>query len=133
MPSDLLAAARVFQIPGPANPEPAPAGPAPASSSPSAPPRRPAGKAVPVPAMRAVGSVLPEGTLLPEEDRPEVTLPAGQDRLTGPDGPNSPGTLLAVVPIPGTDSSLAIVGYTVPASAPRDLAQASRRTGRGLV
>ena len=133
MPSDLLAAARVFQIPGPANPEPAPAGPAPASSSPSGAARRSAGQAVPVPAMRAVGSVLPEGTLLPEEDRPEVTLPAGLDRLTGPDGPSSPGTLLAVVPIPGTDSSLAIVGYTVPASAPRDLAQASRRTGRGLV
>ena len=87
MPSDLLAAARVFQIPGPASPEPAP-----------------------------------------------VSFPpADLDRLTGPDGPSSPGTLLAVVPIPGTDSSLAIVGYTVPTSAPRDLAQASRRTGRGLV
>jgi DNA-binding winged helix-turn-helix (wHTH) protein len=85
--------------------------------------------------MRAVGSVLPEGTLRPEEDRPEVTLP-GLDRLTGPDGlldPSLPGTLLAVVPIPGTDSSLAIVGYTVPTSAPRDRVQASRRTGRGLV
>ncbi len=90
MPSDLLAAARVFQIPGPASPEPAP-----------------------------------------------VSFPpADLDRLTGPDGPLGPGaagTLLAVVPIPGTDSSLAIVGYTVPASAPRDLTQASRRAGRGLV
>jgi DNA-binding winged helix-turn-helix (wHTH) protein len=131
MPSDLLAAARVFQIPGPASPQPGPA-----SSSPAGAARRSAGQAVPVPAMRAVGSVLPEGTLLPEEDRPEVTLPAGLDSLTGPDGPldpSSPGTLLAVVPIPGTDSSLAIVGYTVPAAAPRDLVQASRRTGRGLV
>ena len=130
MPSDLLAAARVFQIPGPAA-CPGLASSSRASSSPSGAARRSAGQAVPVPAMRAVGSVLPEGTLLPEEDRPEVTLPAGLDRLTGPDGPSSPGTLLAVVPIPGTDSSLAIVGYTVPA--PRDLAQASRRTGRGLV
>jgi DNA-binding winged helix-turn-helix (wHTH) protein len=131
MPSDLLAAARVFQIPGPASPEPGPA-----SSSPPGAARRAAGHAVPVPAIRALGSVLPEGTLRPEEDRPEVTLPAGLDSLTGPDGPldpSSPGTLLAVVPIPGTDSSLAIVGYTVPASAPRDLVQASRRTGRGLV
>src|ERR1700743_1328413 len=119
MPSDLLAAARVFQIPGPANPEPAPAGSSPASSSPSGAARRTAGQSVPGPAMRAVGSVLPEGTLLPEEARPEVTLPAGLDRLTGPDGPSSPGTLLAVVPIPGTDSSLAIVGYTVPGRAPR--------------
>ena len=131
MPSDLLAAARVFQIPGPASPEPGPA-----SSSPPGAARRAAGHAVPVPAIRALGSVLPEGTLRSEEDRPEVTLPAGLDSLTGPDGPldpSSPGTLLAVVPIPGTDSSLAIVGYTVPASAPRDLVQASRRTGRGLV
>ena len=91
MPSDLLAAARVFPIPGPARPEPGPA-----SSSP----------------------------------------PTGLDHLTGLDGldgPGSPGTLLAVVPIPGTDSSLAIVGYTIPASAPRDLGQASRRTGGGLV
>ena len=131
MPSDLLAAARVFQIPGPASPEPGPA-----SASPPGAARRAAGHAVPVPAIRALGTVLPEGTLRSEEDRPEVTLPAGLDSLTGPDGPldpSSPGTLLAVVPIPGTDSSLAIVGYTVPASAPRDLVQAARRTGRGLV
>ncbi|HEY2278592.1 MAG TPA: winged helix-turn-helix domain-containing protein [Streptosporangiaceae bacterium] len=130
MPSDLLAAARVFQIPGPASPEAVPA-----SSSPPGAARRSAGHTAPVSAMRAVGSVLPEGTLRPEEDRPEVTLP-GLDRLTGPDGlldPSLPGTLLAVVPIPGTDSSLAIVGYTVPTSAPRDRVQASRRTGRGLV
>ncbi len=131
MPSDLLAAARVFQIPGPASPEPVPA----SSAQPGA-ARRAAGHTVPGPAMRAVGSVLPEGTLRPEDDGPQVTLPAGLDTLTGPDGPLDPssaGTLLAVVPIPGTDSSLAIVGYTVPASAPRDVAQASRRTGRGLV
>ena len=109
MPSDLLAAARVFQIPGPAQP------PSDTATSP----------------VRPVGAVLPEGTL-----RPEPGLPAGLQTVAGPDGPldpSSPGTLLAVVPIPGTDSSLAIVGYTVPASAPRDLAQASRRTGRGLV
>jgi DNA-binding winged helix-turn-helix (wHTH) protein len=131
MPSDLLAAARVFQIPGPASPEPAPA-----SSAPPGAARRATGHAVPVPAMRAVGSMLPEGTLRPEEDRPEVILPAGLDSLTGPDGPlgpSSPGTLLAVVPIPGTDNSLAIVGYTVPVSTPHDLVQASRRTSRGLV
>lgn len=69
MPSDLLAAARVFQLPGPAQP--------------------------------------------------------------APPGPGEGGTLLAVVPIPGTDSALAIVGYTVPASAsvPRDRVQVPRRAG----
>ena len=109
MPSDLLAAARVFQIPGPAQPPHAP-GPAP---------------------VRPVGSVLPEGTLRPEptpEPGLESVLP---DR---PLDPSSPGTLLAVVPIPGTDSSLAIVGYTIPASAPRDSRQtAPRRNDGGLV
>jgi hypothetical protein len=110
MPSDLLAAARVFQIPGPAQPsrQPAPA------------------------AVRPVGSVLPEGTL-----RPEPGLPAELEHVAGPGGPldpSSPGTLLAVVPIPGTDSSLAIVGYTIPASAPRDSRQtAPRRNDGGLV
>jgi len=34
-----------------------------------------------------------------------------------PSGPGADGTLLAVVPIPGTGTSLAIVGYPVPASA----------------
>jgi hypothetical protein len=33
-------------------------------------------------------------------------------------GPGGEGTLLAIVPIPGTDTSLAIVGYPVPAPAP---------------
>jgi Transcriptional regulatory protein, C terminal len=33
-------------------------------------------------------------------------------------GPGGEGTLLAIVPIPGTDTSLAIVGYPVPALAP---------------
>jgi hypothetical protein len=113
MPSDLLAAARVFQIPGPARPphEPAPA------------------------PVRSVGSVLPEGTLRPEPGLPHelpAELEAGPNRPDGPDGPDgpldpsSPGTLLAVVPIPGTDSSLAIVGYTIPASAPRDRVSAPR-------
>ena len=41
----------------------------------------------------------------PVPDPPDVSGPPG-------------GTLLAVVPIPGTGSSLAIVGYTVPAAAP---------------
>jgi hypothetical protein len=104
MPSDLLAAARVFQIPGPAQP-----------------PHEP----VPTP-VRPVGSVLPEGTLRPEPG-PEVGLP------DGPLDPSSPGTLLAVVPIPGTDSSLAIVGYTIPASVPRDRVSAPRQNDGGLV
>ena len=38
-----------------------------------------------------------------------------------------------MVPIPGTDSSLAIVGYTVPAGVARDRAQAPRRADGGLV
>jgi Transcriptional regulatory protein, C terminal len=122
MPSDLLAAARVFQIPGPAaSPEP---GAGAAQRSPGD----------PEPVMRPVGSVLPEGTLRSEGTlHSEVSLPADLDSLTGPDGPSSPGTLLAVVPIPGTNSSLAIVGYTIPASVPRDRAQVPRRADRGLV
>jgi DNA-binding winged helix-turn-helix (wHTH) protein len=109
MPSDLLAAARVFQIPGPAQPPHPPA----------------------VAGVRPVGSVLPEGTL-----RPEPGLPAGLESGAGPDGPldpSSPGTLLAVVPIPGTDSSLAIVGYTIPASVPRDRVPMPRQHDGGLV
>ena len=118
MPTDLLAAARVFQIPGPAQP--------PATPAPSAP-------------VRALGAVLPEGTLLPEPDLPAdlppaaPALPVELDGLTSPDGPGSAGTLLAVVPIPGTDSSLAIVGYTVPAGVARDQVQGPRRADGGLV
>ena len=41
---------------------------------------------------------------------PDPILPAGPD----------PGTLLAVVPIPGTGSSLAIVCYEIPADPARD-------------
>jgi hypothetical protein len=111
MPSDLLAAARVFQIPGPAQP-----------------PHQPAPAPAPV---RPVGSVLPGGTL-----RPEPGLPAELERVAGPGGlldPSSPGTLLAVVPIPGTDSSLAIVGYTIPASVPRDRVPLPRQNDGGLV
>ena len=107
MPTDLLAAARVFQIPGPAQP-PADSGPGPSA--------------------RPVGSVLSEGTL-----RSEARLPAELDGVIGLDGSSAAGTLLAVVPIPGTDSSLAIVGYTIPASAPRDQVTAPRRADRGLV
>jgi Transcriptional regulatory protein, C terminal len=52
----------------------------------------------------------PAAELLPEVP-PE--LPAGlRPELEGTGG--SEGTLLAMVPIPGTDCSLAIVGYTVP-------------------
>ena len=93
MPSDLLAAARVFQIPGPAQPP-----------------------AQPDPGLPA-----------------EAGLPAELKSITGPDGPGQPGTLLAVVPIPGTDSSLAIVGYTIPASVPGHRVQASPRANGGLV
>jgi DNA-binding response OmpR family regulator len=101
MPSDLLAAAKVFPIPGPASsPQPGPA----SSPQPG-----------------------------PGQLRPEADLPARLEGLTGPDGPGSPGTLLAVVPIPGTGSSLAIVGYTVPESVSRDRAQAPRWGDGGLV
>jgi hypothetical protein len=101
MASDLLAAAKVFQIPGPASS----AQPGPASSTHSGP-----------------------GQL-----RPGADLPAGLEGLTGPDGPGSPGTLLAVVPIPGTGSSLAIVGYTVPESVSPGRAQAPPWGDGGLV
>ena len=158
MPTDLLAAARVFQIPGPDQPaaspdtvptHPGPVPPTPFSSAaapqvtpervvtearaplPAAPaksPARTAARTVIPAAARALGAVLPEGTLRPEAGLPAdlppelaAALPAGLDGLTNPDEPGSGGTLLAVVPIPGTDSSLAIVGYTIPASAPRVL------------
>jgi DNA-binding winged helix-turn-helix (wHTH) protein len=47
----------------------------------------------------------------------------------GPD----PGTLLAVVPIPGTGSSLAIVGYEIPAGLARDGGTTSPRPAGGLI
>ena len=91
-------------------------------------------------AARALGAVLPEGTLRPEPGLPAdlppglaEALPAELGGLTSPDEPGSGGTLLAVVPIPGTDSSLAIVGYTVPAGVARDRAQAPRPADGGLV
>ena len=64
--------------------------------------------------------------------QPEETR--GPEETTGPEG-----TLLAVVPIPGTDTSLAIVGYTIPTAPPSpqpataSVAIAPRRTGGGLV
>ena len=77
MPSNVLAATRVIQIPGPARERPATAPDWPAAE--------------------------PLDELLPE--------PEG---ISGAEG-----TLLAVVPIPGTDSSLAIIGYTI-STAPRE-------------
>lgn len=91
MPSDVLAAARVFQIPGPAGPT-GPTGPRPAEDL-----------------TQAEGTIFPERALLPEPGA------AGAGAAVSPEG-----TLLAVVPIPGTDSSLAIVGYRVPAAAAHD-------------
>ena len=88
MPTDLLAA-RVFEIPGPAQPA--------------------------------------------ATNTPPTNLPAELGSLAGLDQPGSGGTLLAVVPIPGTDSSLAIVGYTVPAGVTRDRGPASGRVDGGLV
>ncbi len=64
------------------------------------------------------------------------------EETRGPEGTtDSEGTLLAVVPIPGTDTSLAIVGYTIPtappsstgAAASASMAIAPRRTDGGLV
>ncbi len=184
MPTDLLAAARVFQIPGPDQPaatpdtaptHPGPVPPTPFSSAaapqvtperavtearaqtqlPAAPAKAPAKSPARTPAQaparaaartvipaaaRALGAVLPEGTLRPEPGLPAdlppelaAVLPAGLDGLTSPDEPGSGGTLLAVVPIPGTDSSLAIVGYTVPARVARDRVQAPQRADGGLV
>jgi transcriptional regulator len=104
MPTDLLAAARVFQLPGPDQPTATATATATAAASPG-----------PVPGLPA-------------------DLPAELDGLTSPDEPGSGGTLLAVVPIPGTGSSLAIVGYTVPSCVTRERGQApSRGDGSGLV
>ncbi len=117
MPTDLLTAARVFQISGPARTEPTPEEPA----------ATPEGAAA-----------TPEGaaaTLVPADLPPGLTaaLPAELDGLTSPDEPGSAGTLLAVVPIPGTDSSLAIVGYMVPAGVAPDRVPAPPRADGGLV
>jgi Transcriptional regulatory protein, C terminal len=66
----------------------------------------------------------------------------GPEKITDPDETTDPeGTLLAVVPIPGTDTSLAIVGYTIPtvppaptsAAARACIAIAPRQTDGGLV
>jgi DNA-binding winged helix-turn-helix (wHTH) protein len=181
MPTDVLAAARVFQIPGPDQPaavpdtvptHPGPVPPTPFSSAAApqvtpehavtearaplpAPTKTPAKSPAKTPAQasaqtaartvipaaaRALGAVLPEGTLRPEPGLPTdlppelaAALPTGLDGLTSPDEPGSGGTLLAVVPIPGTDSSLAIVGYTVPAGVARDRVQAPQRADGGLV
>jgi DNA-binding response OmpR family regulator len=63
--------------------------------------------------------------------QPEET--GGPGETTDPEG-----TLLAVVPIPGTDTSLAIVGYTIRTAPPSSTASASiaiapRGTDGGLV
>ena len=79
MPSTVLAAARVIQIPPP---------------DPEDPPANPDWQPMDLPAVPLAAQA---GAPLAE------SVPPG-------------GTLLAVVPIPGTDSSLAIVGYTVPAA-----------------
>jgi hypothetical protein len=116
MPTELLTAAKVLRVPGPTQAvpiEPGPAQPGSAQAVSAQP-----GPAQPPPVQTAAIE-LPAG------------LPADLDSLTGPDGPGSPGTLLAVVPIPGTDSSLAIVGYTVPAGSGRDRTQPPRRPGGG--
>jgi DNA-binding response OmpR family regulator len=49
-----------------------------------------------------------------------------------PAGPD-PGTLLAVVPIPGTGSSLAIVCYEIPADPARDRGPESSQPAGGLI
>ena len=88
--------------------------------------------------------VEPEETTGPGETRgPQETT--GPEETTGLEGTTGPeGTLLAVVPIPGTGTSLAIVGYTIPTAPPRStgstsaaasasIAIAPRRTDGGLV
>ena len=64
------------------------------------------------------------------------------EETTGPEETADPGgTLLAVVPIPGTDTSLAIVGYTIPTAPPSSTSAAASagitiapsRTDGGLV
>jgi len=61
----------------------------------------------------------------------QIPLPAHEEPPRPEPVPDSPGgTLLAVVPIPGTGSSLAIVGYTIPAADP---AAEPRAPGGGLV
>jgi DNA-binding winged helix-turn-helix (wHTH) protein len=114
--------------------------PAAATKTPAKTPAGTAARNVIPAAARALGAVLPEGTLRPEPGLPAdlppglaEALPAELGGLTSPDEPGSGGTLLAVVPIPGTDSSLAIVGYTVPAGVARDRVQAPRQADGGLV
>lgn len=87
MPSTVLAAARVIQIPVPGR-----------------------GRSVTGPDWPAA-ELLPEPLPEPLPGTVPGTLPGRPDpeAIGGPEG-----TLLAVVPIPGTDTSLAIVGYTVP-------------------
>jgi len=66
--------------------------------------------------------------------QPEETR--SREETTDPEG-----TLLAVVPIPGTDTSLAIVGYTIPTAPPSSISAAAgasisiapRRADGGLV
>ncbi len=66
-------------------------------------------------------AALPGGALAPDGDPVAVQPPVTPDPGTGTPLlplPGADGTLLAVVPIPGTGTSLAIVGY--PVSAPGD-------------
>jgi hypothetical protein len=58
----------------------------------------------------AIGTQLLVSPAPPDVPEPWDAPEAGQVPLPGPDG-----TLLAVVPVPGTQTSLAIVGYAVPA------------------
>jgi hypothetical protein len=60
------------------------------------------------------GAPVPDGDPVPVAKAP-VAWPAGAGQPPVAPLPGADGTLLAVVPIPGTGTSLAIVGYPVPA------------------
>jgi len=121
MPPNLLASARVIRMPGPAQ------------RGPATEPDWPAAELLPEPLSGREAGAARDPALA------EAALsPAELERLIRPDGTSrAEGTLLAVVPIPGTDSSLAIVGYAVPATPDRNvgagLAAVPQRPDGGLV
>ena len=131
MPSNLLAAARVIQMPAPAPQRRAPE------------PDRPA--AGPLPERVRSREILRAGEPAPAEAEAgelagaeAALLPAELKQLIRPAGTSgAEGTLLAVVPIPGTDSSLAVIGYAVPATpagnAGAGIAAVPQRPDGGLV
>jgi DNA-binding winged helix-turn-helix (wHTH) protein len=82
---------------------------------------------------------MPSSTLAAASITPESSpaRPGGLDLAAyvtpGPEQIGPEGMLLAVIPIPGTDSSLAVVGYEVPAAPARDGGRTPRQPAGGIV